>query len=276
VTPVLAPIAIRDAFAQGWERLSAGRTDTPRLDAEVLLAFVLGWPRARLLAHLDDPLTPENAARFEVLVARRATGEPVAYIRNVKEFMGLDLYVDPRVLIPRPETELLVERAIGIAPPGATVADIGTGSGAIAVSLLKARADLRVYATDTSAEALDVARRNAARHGVAPAFLHGSLLEPLPVTPDVVVANLPYLSHDELASLAGTSIDFEPRAALDGGPDGLDVFRSLFTQLPGTSTVLLEIGAGQYQTVPALAPDWTWTVHRDLAGLPRVLEGYGA
>ncbi|MBV8083461.1 MAG: peptide chain release factor N(5)-glutamine methyltransferase, partial [Chloroflexi bacterium] len=153
--PVVASASIQASLAEATRRLTSGRTQTPRLDAEVLLAFVLGWERARLLAHADAALAPEDAGRFEALVTRRAAGEPVAYIRNLKEFMGLEFYVDPRVLIPRPETELLVERTIALAPEGGTVVDVGTGSGAIAVSLLKARPDLRVYATDMSAEALE-------------------------------------------------------------------------------------------------------------------------
>jgi release factor glutamine methyltransferase len=246
------------------------------------MAFVLGRSRASLLGHLDDVLPESAAERFHGYVSRRCTGEPIAYMRNVKEFLGREFYVDSRVLIPRPETELLVERAIAwlAGRADATVVDIGTGSGAIAVSVALAAPPARVIATDLSADALDVARRNAGELGATIDFRQGSLLEPVTEQVDLVLANLPYLTANEMAAGEGTSIAFEPRLALDGGPDGLDPFRALFGQMRGRlkpdGAVLLEIGSGQAEAVVTLAetdlPELRATVLRDLAGLPRVVE----
>src|SRR5581483_7473558 len=218
--------SIKSAVDDATRRLALGRTDTPRLDAEVLMAYVLGWPRPRLLAHWDEGLPEGELSRYSQLVDRRATGEPIAYIRGFKEFLGLQFAVDPRVLIPRPETELLVTTAMewldarrpssvyripsggskGAQPPlrglgcpqesfsssggvgPSCVVDVGTGSGAIAISLLLAQPSARVIATDVSADALEVARENARRHGVTPEFRQGSLLQPIDEPIDLVVA----------------------------------------------------------------------------------------
>jgi release factor glutamine methyltransferase len=283
--------SIKSAVDDATRRLAqSGRTDTPRLDAEVLMGFVLGWPRARLFGHWDEPVDDDRRARFDAFVERRAAGEPVAYIRNLKEFMGFEFYVDPRVLIPRPETELLVARAVGwllgraagtsFAGDPPRVADIGTGSGAVAIGILRSFPSAQLLAMDTSSDALEVARINAQRHGVSLDLRQGSLLEPVPDQVDLVVANLPYLSRDEYESLLDTSIAFEPRGALTDEADGLRLFDQLLAQVPAKlapgGAVLLEIGAGQPRPLRDLArrrlPGFTATVFADYAGLPRVLQ----
>lgn len=240
------------------------------------MSFVQRWPRAHLLAHWDQPLSPPDLARYAAIVERRAAGEPVAYIRNVKEFRGFDFYVDPRVLIPRPETELLVERAVELAR--GRVVDVGTGSGAIAICIAKARPDLEVHATDTSADALDVARLNAERHDVRVRFEQGGLLDAVAGSFDLVVANLPYLSCEEYTALLDTSIAYEPRLALTDDGDGLRLFDGLFRQVAQREVgcLLLEIGSGQPEALRALAarllPAFKPAILPDYAGLPRVLE----
>jgi release factor glutamine methyltransferase len=274
--------SIKSAVDDATHRLAGAATGTPRLDAEVLMSFVLGWKRARLFAHWDDDTDAETLERYRALVERRAAGEPVAYIRNLKEFLGLEFYVDARVLIPRPETELLVGRALDwlTGKPSATVFDVGTGSGAIAIGIAKGAPGARVIAADMSSDALDVARLNAERQSVTIDFRHGSLLEPISEPVDLVVANLPYLSREEYESLLDTSVAYEPRRALTDEQDGLRLFADLFEQIPAKlakgGCVLLEIGAGQPRALQGLAaeylPGFEPAVFADYAGLPRVLQ----
>lgn len=276
------PQQIKSAVDAATRRLTGTVTETPRLDAEVLMGFVLSWPRARLFAHWDEPLSDEQRQRFDAVVERRAAGEPVAYIRNLKEFLGLELFVDRRVLIPRPETELLVDRAIAWlgSHPHACVVDVGTGSGAIAVGILRSCPDAHVLATDVSADALVVARLNAQRCGVEPELLPGSLLEPVHGQVDLIVANLPYLDLGEYERLLDTSIAFEPRQALTDESDGLRLFDELLVQAPAKlaprGSILLEIGSGQPASLCELAkqrlPNFEPQVFADYAGLPRLLE----
>lgn len=272
---------LRDATA----RLSA-TSPTPRLDAELLLAHALGWPRARLVAERAHAPAPEQAAAFAAMVARRAALEPVAYIVGHREFYGLDLLVTPATLVPRPETELLVELALeearrrGAGPSALTVADIGTGTGAIAIALAAHLPSAVVYATDLSAAALAVAARNVERHGLGGRvrLLHGDLLAPLPEPVDLLVSNPPYTI---LAEVEPNVRAHEPRLALDGGPDGAAIYRRLLASArerlrPG-GAVLLEIGAWQGELVAGLVrealPSLAVTVHQDLAGLDRVVLG---
>ena len=268
----LAIGTIKSVVDDATQCLAGTISETPRLDAEVLMAFTLGWPRSRLLAHWDERLSPSDQARFDGYVSRRARGEPVAYIRHLKEFLGLELYVDERVLIPRPETELLVQLATTwLRDHGpCRVVDLGTGSGAIAIGILSAYPDARVIATDASAEALQVAELNAARHGVKLELRYGHLLEPIEGPIDLVVANLPYLSQAEFDLLQHTSIGFEPRMALTDGGDGRRLFDELFVQMRerDVPAVLLEVGS---QRVEPPSEYWA-TFHPDYAGLPRVLE----
>lgn len=260
----------------------------PRLDAEVLLAHALGLSRAKLHAQFKRKLSPAELASYRQFIERRAQREPVAYIVGHKEFYGLDLFVDNRVLIPRPETELLVERGIEIAQARnlRLIADVGTGCGAIAISLAVHLPQALIYATDTSSGALEVATCNCRRHGVQDRvrLLQGHLLEPLPEPVELIVANLPYVSKAEWAQLPPEINRYEPREALDGGSNGLDHIRQLLAQAgdylkPG-GAILLEIGATQGAAVVALArrhfPTARVEIARDYAGLDRVVMVKGA
>jgi release factor glutamine methyltransferase len=287
-----------ELLQEGTERLRATGSESARLDAELLLAYAVGVDRTAIVAHHDAPVGADAAARYQACIARRALGEPVAYIRGIKEFFGLAFAVDDRALIPRPETETLVEAAeaevmrrltIGSRPAGSPplrLADIGTGSGAIAIALIaalrrrRAHGEIRVMATDLSADALDLARENAAGHAVADQvrFVEADLLPPVFGDPfSLVLANLPYVRSDALPGLP-VAASFEPALALDGGPDGLAIIARLLGRLPEALTddgvAMLEIGADQGGAVVDLAatslPGWTCRVLADLAGLPRV------
>jgi release factor glutamine methyltransferase len=292
-------------------RLREAGSETPRLDAEVLLADILRTERTRLIAHPETPIGDGVGERFEAAIDRRATGEPVAYIRGIKEFFGLAFATDSRALIPRPETERLVEagreeimdrlaaaaRRRGLDPravaPPIRLADIGTGSGAVAVALavelrrsgVIVGTDVTILATDDSADALELARENAAGHAAAEGmrFVEADLLPP--VLPDegarldIVLANLPYVRTGAIDGLP-VAASFEPRSALDGGTDGQDVIRRLLVLLPDVlasdGVALLEIGADQGSAAPeavaAALPGWIASVETDLAGLPRILR----
>ena len=274
-----------EARAEAVRRLRAGADPgTAALDADVLLAFALGVTKEQLLAHSETPLAAAAAARFTALVARRAAGEPAAYLRGWKEFYGQRFRVDPRVLIPRPETETLVDEALGvIAGREATVVDLGTGSGAIACSIALHATRARVIATDSSGDALAVAAQNARELGVGERieFRQGDLLVPITEKVDLVCANLPYLRDDEMARLTGerTSLAFEPRAAVIGGPDGLDLLRQAVADL---GRVLAAGGVALFECDPPQTSSLTrlldsaglrTRVIRDLSGNDRVLRG---
>jgi release factor glutamine methyltransferase len=261
-------------------RLGAAST-TPRLDAELLLAHLLGWPRAKLLAEREHPVAPPLGDAFAGFVARRAEGEPVAYLVGHKEFYGLDFAVDRRVLVPRPETELLVDLALSAARTiGATrIADIGTGSGAIAIALAAHLPEAQIDAVDISAEALEVARANVARHGLASRvrLLADDLLAPLAGLYDLIVSNPPYTI---LAEVEPNVLAHEPHLALAGGPDGADLYRLLLAAAPSYlrpgGALLCEIGAWQGALVASLAraafPAAEVRVAQDLAGHDRVVS----
>lgn len=262
--------------------LRTARQQIDSLDAHVLLGAALGVDRAYLLAHPEAQLTAEQAERFAEWLARCAAGEPVAYILGRRAFYDREFTVTPDVLIPRPETELLLENALEWAAERAiTAADIGTGSGALAVTFAANRPQAKVYAVDISLAALNVARTNAARHDVQITFLEGDLLAPLierGIKLDLIMANLPYIPAGDLPDLA--VMRYEPRLALDGGEDGLDLIRCLLEQVPQVANpgalVLLEIGAGQGAAVLALARQMLKPQNAELlldyAGLDRIIR----
>jgi len=244
-----------------WAVAQLAGTDEASRAAKMLLAHVLGCTLEGILIRPERVLQEEEARAYQSLVARRARHEPVAYLVGHRAFMDLDLIVDQRVLIPRPETELLAEQAIAIAGrwPVVSLADVGTGSGAIAVALAVHLPHSRVFATDVSADALSVARINAARYGVAQriTFLQGDLLSPLPEPVHLIVANLPYISESELERLPSDIRLYEPRRALVAGAEGLDAIGALLAAagryLTEEGAILLEIGATQGQKVCRLA-----------------------
>jgi release factor glutamine methyltransferase len=268
---VAAGPSVAGVLRDATSRLAA--SDTPRLDAEVLLAFVLGVDRSRLIVDAHPDLDASAVARFHALVARRAAREPVAYIVGRKDFRHITLRVDPRVLIPRPETELLVEVGLTL-PLGASVVDVGTGSGAVALALASERPDLSVWATDVSPEALAVARANGIHLGCEVEFVEADLLDSpqLPARPDAVLANLPYVAAD--ADLPPDVARYEPVGALFAGRDGLDVIRRLIRTAPDARLIALEVGPGQAQVVASLlAESRTNSIEivPDLAGHERVV-----
>ncbi len=309
--PTTEPAAMPTAGAllrEGIERFRAAGSESPRLDAELLLADVLGTDRTRLIAHPEDPIGPGPAGRYAAHLDRREAGEPVAYIRGLKEFHGLAFTVDRRALIPRPETELLVdlahgwlvERLISRPRPAGTpllaVADVGTGSGAVAVALAVAlrragmAGEVAIVASDVAPGAADLARENAVAHATADrvGVLVADLLPPagavagalaVPDRFDLVAANLPYVPS-AIVPVLPVAATFEPAGALDGGPDGLDVVRRLLTLLPARlatdGVAFLEIGADQgpgiHAAVEAILPGWACAVAPDLAGRPRVAQ----
>lgn len=268
--------------------LAERRPGAGRIDAEAILGHVTGNDRTELYrdGHIELSRAQEETARE--MVERRAGGEPLAYITGHREFMGMAFQVTPAVLIPRPETELLVEKAVEIlkeirnAGGEPVVADIGTGSGAIAVSLAVLLDLPAVYATDKSPEALAVARQNAERLGVGEriVFMQGDLLEPLAripgFRPHLLAANLPYVPSREIPGLMADVRDHEPRLALDGGGDGLDIYRRLAPEAYGLlrpgGFLVMEIGPGQGAAMlEMLRPGWEAEVIRDLAGRERII-----
>ena len=280
------------ALLAATRRLKETGSDSPQVDSAILMAHVLGVSKGWLYAHPNRQMAPDEIARFEGLVRRRMCHEPVAYLVGFKPFYGLDITVDRRVLIPRPETEILVDRVLEHVQRSAKdgvvlkIADVGAGSGAIAVALAVNVAGLIVYATDISEDALAVAAQNVWRYGVGDQvqLFPGNLLGAIPEQVDVIVANLPYVASSDLAILAPQVRDYEPVLALDGGPDGLDVFRSFFESLDGArrhqvlrqgGRVYLEIGWNQGDEVRSLAqealPGADVTVIVDYAGLDRIV-----
>ena len=276
---------IREALGAAQSSMAAREIPDARIEAELLLMYSMGMNRVELYTELERPLSDFDMAAYWRLVERRLRHEPAAYITQEVQFYDIDLYVDSRVLIPRPETEMLVEMAVdflsGRRPDPAVVADVGTGSGAIAVTIARLCPTARVYAMDISVPALEVARLNVIKHEVQDRvrLLQGNLLDPLPEAVDLMIANLPYVSQEEFGGLMPEVRDFEPEMALNGGVDGLDIVRLLMLQagsrlLPG-GLLLAEIGQGQYEAVAALARSWfsgcSVDVFPDMAGIDRVV-----
>ena len=274
--------SIGSALARAASQLAAV-TDVTRLEAELLLCAVLECPRTFLLAHPEAVLTPAQAARYAVMVTRRSVHAPLPYIVGHIEFYGLDFVVSPAVLIPRPETELLVELALERLRqcPTATWADVGTGSGCIAVTLARHAPTSRGIAVDLSATALPIARVNATRHNVMEriTWVQGDMLAAVVAPVDILVSNPPYVTDAEWRCLP-PSVQQEPRCALTAGADGLSIIRRLLEQatlrLRPDGLLLVEIGERQSDAAQALAqaafPNGTVDVVRDLASKPRVLR----
>jgi release factor glutamine methyltransferase len=289
---------VEELLRAATERLRSAGSESARLDAQLLLGHAIGADRTVIAAHPDAPVGEGAAQRFEADLARRERGEPVAYIRGFKEFYGLAFAADPRALIPRPETERLVElaeaevmRRLTATPRGTDasplrVVDVGTGGGTVAVALAVALRNRRIgpevelFATEDSPDALQLARENAVGHSVGDRilFLEADLLPPVIAAPwDVVLANLPYVASAAVDTLP-IAASFEPRRALDGGADGLSAIGRLLERLPEAvapgGVALLEIGSDQETAMRAASaerlPGWTFHVEHDLAGHPRV------
>jgi release factor glutamine methyltransferase len=267
---------------------AADSLDEARLEAELLYAEAAESDRAHVLANGGEEPDAAVLERFEALLVRRLAHEPLAYILGRRECFGMTFEVARGVLIPRPDTETLIEATLAAVRehPRArrlvTVADVGTGSGVVALAVARHASSARIYALDSSTEALAIAGRNRRRFGLQDrvTLLVSDLLESLPEPVDVVTANLPYIPTADVDALAPEVRDWEPRTALDGGPDGLDVIRALVEVLPrhladGPRAVLLEVGFGQAEAVAALlsaALEAPARTHRDLAGIERVVE----
>ncbi|MDX6691645.1 MAG: release factor glutamine methyltransferase [Solirubrobacteraceae bacterium] len=266
-------VPVRDALDSAVIAITAAGSETPRLDAELLLADALGVDRAALFLDPDRGVSGPAVRAFQDAVRRRSAGrEPVAYILGRRGFRHLELEVDERVLVPRPETELLVEVGL-LLPTGARVADVGTGSGAIALALKHERPDLDVVATDISSDALAVARANAQRLGLEVTFARADLLDRVGDV-DAVLSNPPYVAERARATLAPEITRHEPPGALFAGEDGLDVIRRLVPAAAGARLLAVEVGRGQADAVAGLmgAEGFGATeVHRDLAGIERVV-----
>jgi len=283
----MADITVREILSRAWDRLTAADIEYAELEAEVLLRHALApeaaLARAGLYSRLGDAIDDVSIDRYEALIGRRLDHEPSAYIIGRREFYGLDFRVSSDVLIPRPETELLVETVLKLpaASGRSVIVDVGTGSGAIAIALASALHQAQLIGTDASGPALEIARYNARRHEYDDriVFLEGDLLSPLEAPVDVIAANLPYVTTDDWVALEPELHDHEPRLALDGGADGLDLIRTLLKQAsdylrPGGALVL-EFGIGQRDAICALAsdafPGARITVQEDFSAIPRVL-----
>jgi release factor glutamine methyltransferase len=267
------------ASALAWAAMQLG--EQRRRDADLLLRHATGWDRAFLLAHGEAQLTEEAEAAFRRAILRRATGEPVQYITGMQEFWGLEFHVTPAVLIPRPETEHLIEAVLARTSPerDVRIADVGTGSGAIAIALATELTRARIVATDISREALQIASGNAERHAVAERirFVECDLLPyDLPGL-DFVVSNPPYIAEADRESLAIEVKDFEPAAALFAGDAGLDIYRRLvpaaWQALKPGGWLVMELGAGQAPSVAQMLTGWhDIQTTQDLQGIPRVVS----
>ena len=279
---------LREALRSTAQTLRVARIADASVEAELLLGHVLGMSKTQLYTEPERSLTSVETEHLRHLVRRRLDHEPAAYILRYCEFYGIDFYIDYHTFIPRPETELLVEKAVELAQrishrgEQITIADIGTGCGAIAVSLALALPQAKINATDISAAALQVAEINCRRHEVNSQveLLQGNLLEPLPQPVDMIIANLPYIKTCELRDLSPEIRDYEPTMALAGGEDGLDKTQQMLEQMPGKLSYgayfLLEIGQGQGEMVTSLIksyfPQASIELICDLGGIERVVK----
>lgn len=264
-------MTVLEVIQKSAEFLAGRGVDSPRLNAELLLAHVLGLPRMKLYLNFERALAPAELDRMRELVRRRARREPLQYILGSASFCGLELAVNPNVLVPRPETELLAEAGwqfLQTRPGVPTALDFGTGSGCLAIALAVHCSTARITALDVSADALALARANAQRHGVAPRihFIHGNDLAALPAGArfDLIVSNPPYIPSAQIATLPPEVRDFEPRVALDGGPDGLALHRKLAAQagafLKADGRLMVELADDQADMARALYTEHNWIV----------------
>jgi release factor glutamine methyltransferase len=272
-------VSLKHALTSAIGRLTAAQVGSPRLNAELLLMFVLGCDRAYLFAHSERELTGEEYARYDQALAQRASGFPAQYITGHQEFWGMDLIVSPAVLIPRPETEHLIEVVLPLArlPPNPRIVDVGTGSGCIALALAKELPGAEIHATDISAESLELAGVNVARHQMESRihFHRTDLLHGLRGAFDFVVSNPPYVGEAEADQVQLEVRKFEPRHAVFAGPTGLEVIENLVPSagaaLASGGWLVMEIGGTQAQDVKRLLFGWDEVqITNDLQGLPRV------
>jgi release factor glutamine methyltransferase len=274
-------MTLKDSLSRAQQALVVNNIDDAPLEGELLLRQALILNRVQLYQNLENELNQKQQEILELLIERRLKGEPISYITGHREFYGLDFYVDPRVLIPRPESELLVEKLLSLAKNRIepAIADIGTGCGAIAISLALNLPRAKIYATDISAPALEVAKINCQKHEVADriCIFYGDMLEPLPEPVDFIVANLPYVKQSELDARG-----FEPFLALNGGIDGIEKIRQLCHQVTNKlrpeGYLLLEIGQCQKEAIVSLLlglfPSARIEITPDLSGIDRLISTY--
>ena len=272
-----------EQIAEGRRRLVAAgiAAETAAFDADVLARHVLGWDLARLLAHNREPAPDGFGSGFDAAITRRTLREPVSLIVGTREFWGRDFAVTRATLVPRPETELIVEEALRILPAGSpAIVDIGTGTGCLAITLAAERPDARVIATDISHDALLVAAANARTHRVADRvrFVCCDLAEALRIEANLIVSNPPYVPETSASAMAPDVVNYEPATALFGGLDGLAVIDRLFERVPTLlapgAACVVEFGYGQEESVRAAAEREGWTICRmlsDLQGIPRTV-----
>jgi release factor glutamine methyltransferase len=275
---------LSDCIAEARQTLVAAglKPEDAVLDADVLARHILGWDLARLLAHNREPASREFSEAFRVAIARRANREPVAYITGHREFWGLGFAVSPATLVPRPETEFIVEEALSLIPAGEkqTVLDIGTGSGCLAIAIARDRPEVTAIATDISHDALLVARRNARSLDVSTRvrFVRTDLAAGIRLKADLIVSNPPYVPEQATTALPADVVRYEPSTALFGGRDGLSVIRRLFAETPRNlasgGAFIVEFGFGQEADVKLAAEREAWQVVRvlhDLQGIARTM-----